>query len=201
MRPGAAITSPAFWRGHAKCAAIKVVGVVGAGTMGNGIAHVFARSGFQVVLCETEQRFLDRGLETIRKNVEREAAKGKVTAAEAEAALGLIRGTLQGQDLGVCDFVIEAAPERFALKQELFMELDALLKPEVILASNTSSISITRLAAQTRRAGPGDRDALLQSCPGNEAGRGDPGPGDHRRHLCPGQGLGRSAGQIAGRGQ
>ena len=129
------------------------MGVVGAGTMGNGIAHVFARSGFQVVLCEVEQRFLDRGLEAIRKNMEREAAKGKVTAAEAETALGLIRGTLQGQDLAVCDFVIEAAPERFALKQELFMELDAVLKPEVILASNTSSISITRLAAQTQRPG------------------------------------------------
>jgi 3-hydroxybutyryl-CoA dehydrogenase len=133
--------------------AIQVVGVVGAGTMGNGIAHVFAHSGFQVVLCEVQQRFLDRGLEAIRKNIEREAAKGKVTAVEAEKALGLIRGTLQGQDLAVCDFVIEAAPERFALKQELFMELDAVLKPEVILASNTSSISITRLAAQTQRPG------------------------------------------------
>jgi 3-hydroxybutyryl-CoA dehydrogenase len=132
---------------------IKVVGVVGAGTMGNGIAHVFARSGFQVLLCEVEQRFLDRGLETIRKNLEREAAKGKLTAGEAEAALGKIRGILQGSDLGVCDFVIEAAPERFALKQELFMELDSVLKPEVILASNTSSISITRLAAQTQRPG------------------------------------------------
>jgi 3-hydroxybutyryl-CoA dehydrogenase len=133
--------------------AIKVVGVVGAGTMGNGIAHVFARAGFQVLLCEVEQRFLDRGLQTIRKNLEREVAKGKLISAEAEAALGLIRGTLQGQDLGVCDFVIEAAPERFALKQELFMELDSVLKPEVIMASNTSSISITRLAAETQRPG------------------------------------------------
>ena len=132
---------------------IRVVGVVGAGTMGNGIAHVFARSGFQVFLCEVEQRFLDRGLDTIRKNMERETAKGKVTAAETEKALELIRGTLQGQDLAVCDFVIEAAPERFVLKQELFMELDAVLKPEAILASNTSSISITRLAAQTQRPG------------------------------------------------
>jgi len=121
--------------------------------MGNGIAHVFARGGFQVVLCEVEQRFLDRGLEAIRKNLEREAAKGKLTPAEAEAALGLIRGTLQAQDLMACDFVIEAAPERFALKQELFMELDSMLKPEVILASNTSSISITRLGAQTQRPG------------------------------------------------
>jgi 3-hydroxybutyryl-CoA dehydrogenase len=121
--------------------------------MGNGIAHVFARNGFPVVMCEVEQRFLDRGMEAIRRNMERETAKGKLTALEAEKALGLIRGTLQGQDLGVCDFVIEAAPERFALKQELFMELDAVLKPEAILASNTSSISITRLAAQTHRPG------------------------------------------------
>ena len=119
--------------------------------MGNGIAHVFARSGFQVVLCEVEQRFLDRGLETIRKNLERETAKGKLTQAEAEKAMGLIRGTLEGQDFSVCDFVIEAAPERFAIKQELFSELDSVLKPEAILASNTSSISITRLAAQTQR--------------------------------------------------
>jgi 3-hydroxybutyryl-CoA dehydrogenase len=130
---------------------IKVVGVVGAGTMGNGIAHVFARGGFQVILCEVEQRFLDRGLEAIRKNLEREVAKGKLSAADAEGALGLIRGTLQASDLGICDIVIEAAPERFALKQDLFMALDAILNPEVILASNTSSISITRLAAQTQR--------------------------------------------------
>jgi 3-hydroxybutyryl-CoA dehydrogenase len=130
---------------------IKVVGVVGAGTMGNGIAHLFARGGFQVILCEVEQRFLDRGLETIAKNLEREVAKSKLSAAEAEAALKLIRGTLHGSDLADCDFVIEAAPERFDLKQELFFTLDAVLKPGVILASNTSSISITRLAAQTRR--------------------------------------------------
>ena len=133
--------------------AIQQVGVVGAGTMGNGIAHVFARAGFQVMLCEVERRFLDRGLATIRKNLDREAAKGKLTATEAEAALASIRGTLNGHDLAECDFVIEAAPERFALKQELFMELDAVLKPEVILASNTSSISITKLAAETQRPG------------------------------------------------
>jgi 3-hydroxybutyryl-CoA dehydrogenase len=119
--------------------------------MGNGIAHVFARNGFQVLLCEVEQRFLDRGLESIRKNLEREVGKGKLTAVEAETALGAIKGTLQGSDLRVCDFVIEAAPERFALKQELFSELDSVLRPEVILASNTSSISITRLAGQTQR--------------------------------------------------
>jgi 3-hydroxybutyryl-CoA dehydrogenase len=127
--------------------------VVGAGTMGNGIAHVFARSGYEVVLCEVEQRFLDRGLEAIRRNLEREAAKGKATAAEVRGALEAIRGTLQAQDLMACDFVVEAAPERFPLKQEIFMQLDLLLKPQVILASNTSSISITKLAAQTQRPG------------------------------------------------
>jgi 3-hydroxybutyryl-CoA dehydrogenase len=130
---------------------IKVIGIVGAGTMGNGIAHVFARSGFPVVLCEVEQRYLDRGLETIRTNLAREVAKNKITAEESEAALRQIRGTVQCQDLMICDFVIEAAPERFPLKQEIFMQLDLLLKPSVILASNTSSISITKLAAQTQR--------------------------------------------------
>jgi 3-hydroxybutyryl-CoA dehydrogenase len=132
---------------------IKQVGVIGAGTMGNGIAHVFARNGFQVMLCEVEKRFLDRGLDAIRKNLDREAAKGKLTAEEAQAALALIRGTLNGHDLAECDFVIEAAPERFAIKQELFMELDAVLRPEVIMATNTSSISITKLAAETQRPG------------------------------------------------
>src|SRR5277367_4718560 len=111
MRRGAGITSPACSPGHgknhSKMSTIKVVGVMGAGTMGNGIAHVFARGGFQVVLCEVEQRFLDRGLEAIAKNLQREAAKGKLTPAEADATLGLIRGTLQGSDLAVCDFVIE----------------------------------------------------------------------------------------------
>ncbi len=131
--------------------AIKTVGVVGAGTMGNGIAHVFARGGFQVMLCEVEKRFLDRGLEVIRKNMDREVAKGKSTPEEANASFAAIRGTLQGQDLVECDFVIEAAPERFVLKQELFSELDSVLNPEVILASNTSSISITKLGAQTQR--------------------------------------------------
>ena len=133
--------------------AIKTVGVVGAGTMGNGIAHVFARGGFQVLLCEVEKRFLDRGLQAIRKNLDREVAKNKLTADAAQTAFAAIRGTLQGHDMAECDFVIEAAPEKFALKQELFMELDAVLKPDVILASNTSSISITRLAAQTQRPG------------------------------------------------
>ncbi len=130
---------------------IRTVGVLGAGTMGNGIAHVFARSGFDVRLCEVEQRFLDRGLETIKKNLDREAAKGKLTGDEAAAALARIHGTLERPSLAACDFVIEAATEKFEIKSQLFAELDAILPKHVILASNTSSISITKLAAQTKR--------------------------------------------------
>ena len=130
---------------------IRMVGVLGAGTMGNGIAHVFARSGFDVRLCEVEQRFLDRGVGTIRKNLDREAAKGKLTAEEAAASFERIHGTLDRSSLAECDFVIEAATEKFEIKSQLFVELDSILPKHVILASNTSSISITKLAAQTKR--------------------------------------------------
>lgn len=130
---------------------VKTVGVLGAGTMGNGIAHVFARSGYDVRLCEVDQRFLDRGLETIRKNLDREAAKGKITADDVTGALARIHGTLERASLASCDFVIEAATEKFEIKSRLFAELDSILPNDVILASNTSSISITKLAAQTKR--------------------------------------------------
>jgi 3-hydroxybutyryl-CoA dehydrogenase len=130
---------------------IKTVGVLGAGTMGNGIAHVFARSGLSVRLCEVEQRFLDRGLETIRKNLAREVAKTKLTQEEMDASFARIEGTLDRKTLAECDFVIEAATEKFEIKRQIFAELDGLLPEQVILASNTSSISITKLAAQTKR--------------------------------------------------
>ncbi|MGI8771834.1 MAG: 3-hydroxybutyryl-CoA dehydrogenase [Acidobacteriaceae bacterium] len=130
---------------------IRRVGVIGAGTMGNGIAHVFARSGVAVVLAEVEQRFLDRGLETIRKNLDRERTKGKLSAEDAAAALARIEGVLDRTRLAECDLVIEAATERFEVKRALFEELDGLLRPDVILASNTSSISITRLGGVTKR--------------------------------------------------
>ena len=130
---------------------IKRVGVIGAGTMGNGIAHVFARSGYPVHLCEVEQRFLNRGLETIKKNMAREVAKEKLTQTEMDAALARITGTLDRTALMDCDVVVEAATERFEVKREIFSELSATLPENVILASNTSSISITKLAAQTNR--------------------------------------------------
>jgi 3-hydroxybutyryl-CoA dehydrogenase len=132
---------------------IKTVGVVGAGTMGNGIAHVFAKAGYNVVLVEAQQAALDRGLQAIGKNLEREVAKNKITAQDREAALKRIESLLDRRALAKCDFVVEAAFERFEVKQELFADLDRILRPEVILASNTSSISITKLAAQTKRPG------------------------------------------------
>jgi 3-hydroxybutyryl-CoA dehydrogenase len=130
---------------------IRRVGVIGAGTMGNGIAHVFARSGYSVVLCEVEQRFLDRGMETIRKNLERESTKGKITADAMQAALGRITGVLDRERLADCDFVIEAATEKFETKKAIFVDLDRITRDDVILASNTSSISVTKLANVTRR--------------------------------------------------
>jgi len=130
---------------------IKRVGVVGAGTMGNGIAHVFARSGYAVSLCDVEQRFLDRALDTIRKNLGRETAKNKITAEQETAARERITPVLDRSHLADCDFLIEAATEKFEVKAEIFCDLDRIARPEVVLASNTSSISITKLGALTKR--------------------------------------------------
>ena len=130
---------------------IKRVAVLGAGTMGNGIAHVFAKSGYSVLLSDVQQQFLDRALATIGKNLEREVTKNKLTAADKDAALGRIKTVTDRAALKDCDFVVEAVSEKFEIKAELFRQLDSLLRPEVILASNTSSISITKLAALTQR--------------------------------------------------
>lgn len=132
--------------------AIQLVGVMGAGTMGNGIAHVFARCGLNVVLCDVEQRFLDRGLATIGKNLDREVAKNKITSADKASTLGRIATALDRAKLAECDLVIEAATEKLEIKAEIFRDLDRIMKPGVILASNTSSISITKIGALTGRA-------------------------------------------------
>src|ERR1700691_757096 len=132
--------------------AIQRVGVIGAGTMGNGISHVFARCGFTVVLADVEQRFLDRGLGTIAKNLDREIAKSKITDEDKASTLGRISAVVDRAKLADCDLVIEAATEKFEIKAEIFRDLDRKMKPEVILASNTSSISITKIAALTGRA-------------------------------------------------
>ena len=130
---------------------IKIVAVLGAGTMGNGIAHVFARAGYSVILRDVEPRFLERGLETIGKNLDREVKKEKITAADKPITLSRIQPTTEVSALAAADFAIEAVPEQLDLKVRLLKDVDAALRPGVILASNTSSISITQLAAQTSR--------------------------------------------------
>jgi len=132
---------------------IKTVAVLGAGAMGNGIAHAFARSGYHVILRDVEQRFLDRGLDTISKNVDREIKKEKLAAADKPAVLARIQPTTDASALAAADIAIEAVPEQLELKLRVLKEADAALKPGAILASNTSSISITQLAAQTSRPG------------------------------------------------
>ena len=130
---------------------ITTIGILGAGTMGNGIAHVFARSGYNVILRDIEKRFLDRGLDAISKNLDREVKKGKIAEPDKAAALARIDATTDMSRLVAADFAVEAVPEQLELKIRVLKEADAVLRPGVILASNTSSISITQLAAQTSR--------------------------------------------------
>lgn len=130
---------------------IKTVGVVGAGQMGNGIAHVFAVSGYEVVLNDIDHGALDKALSQIHKNLDRQVSREKITEDERRAALARISTTLKLSDLGQTDLVIEAATERETVKVAIFEDLLPHLKPETILTSNTSSISITRLASRTDR--------------------------------------------------
>jgi 3-hydroxybutyryl-CoA dehydrogenase len=130
---------------------IRSVGIVGAGQMGNGIAHVFALAGYDVLMTDIAQDALDKGLAIIDRNIERQVTRGKVTAADKAAALARIRTTLKLADLGQTDLVIEAATERETVKAAIFEDLVPHLQPHTILTSNTSSISITRLASRTDR--------------------------------------------------
>ncbi len=130
---------------------IKLVGVVGAGQMGNGIAHVFALAGYNVVMTDISEDSLSRALGTIEKNIERQVSRGKVMPADKRAAMERISTTLKLADLGQCDLIFEAATERETVKQAIFEDLLPHLKPTTILTSNTSSISITRLASRTDR--------------------------------------------------
>ncbi len=130
---------------------IKTVAVLGAGTMGNGIAHVFARAGYKAILRDVEQRFLDRAIETIGKNLDREIKKGKLAEAEKGSVLGRLQPVTEMSAIAVVDFVVEAVPEKMEIKRAVLTEADAIVRHEVIIASNTSSISMTTLAALTKR--------------------------------------------------
>ena len=130
---------------------IKTIGVVGAGQMGNGIAQVAAMSGLQVIMSDVNDEFVRRGLENITKILGRNVEKGRMNVEEKDAILGRIKTTVDNKDLSVADFIVEAATENEALKFELFRILDEICGAEVILATNTSSIPIGRIAAQTKR--------------------------------------------------
>jgi len=119
--------------------------------MGNGIAHVFARAGYEVILRDVEERFLERGMETIGKNLDREVKKGKLNEAEKPVVLARLKPVTDMEAIATADFVMEAVPEKIEIKRAVLTEADRLLRPEVILTSNTSSISMTALAAMTRR--------------------------------------------------
>jgi 3-hydroxybutyryl-CoA dehydrogenase len=131
--------------------AIETVGIVGAGQMGNGIAHVFALSGYHVLLNDVSQESLDKAVATIDRNLERQVGRGKISAEEKAEAMARISTSMVLADLGPTDLVIEAATEREVVKQQIFDGLLPHLKPTTILTTNTSSISITRLASRTDR--------------------------------------------------
>ena len=130
---------------------ILTIGVIGAGQMGNGIAHVSAQAGLTVVMQDISEAFAAKGVANIDKNLQRGVDKGKMTAEEKAAILGRIRTTTKLEDLADCDIVVEAATENWVIKKQIFETLDKVCKPGAILASNTSSISITKLAAVTKR--------------------------------------------------
>ena len=130
---------------------IRTIGVIGAGQMGNGIAHVMAQAGYDVKMSDISQQALDNAVATIRKNMARQVGRGKMAEADMEASLARISTTLDLPDLGASDLVIEAATERENIKQAIFEDLQPHLQPHTILTSNTSSISITRLASRTDR--------------------------------------------------
>jgi len=131
---------------------IKTVAVLGAGTMGNGIAHVFARAGYHVILRDIDQRYLERGLETVAKNLDREIKKGKLPEAERANVLGRISLVTDMSAIVGAEFAVEAVPEKIEIKRAVLTEADAILGKDAILASNTSSIAMTTLAAMTKRA-------------------------------------------------
>jgi len=130
---------------------VKTFGVIGAGQMGNGIAQVAAASGLAVIMNDVKQEFVDKGLKTIGGILARNVEKGKMTAAEKDALLGRIKSSVSLKDMAAADFVVEAATEKQDIKFQIFRDLDQICKPGAILATNTSSIPIGRIAAQTQR--------------------------------------------------
>ncbi|MDZ7631150.1 MAG: 3-hydroxyacyl-CoA dehydrogenase NAD-binding domain-containing protein [Gemmatimonadaceae bacterium] len=168
------------------------IAVIGAGQMGNGIAHVFAQSGFPVTIIDVSAAALEKGVATIAKNLDRQVKKGTIDAAVQAETLARIGTATELDAAATSTVIIEAATENVALKFDIFAKLDAIAPAGAILASNTSSISITQIAARTKRPAAGDRHAL------HESGAGDAARGGHPRHRH--QRRHRSAHRRAGEG-
>jgi 3-hydroxybutyryl-CoA dehydrogenase len=130
---------------------IKKVGVVGCGLMGSGIVEVCAKAGYEVVVSEINEEFLQKGMDRINKSLSRAVSKGKATQEEMDATLARVKGTTKMADFAPCDLVIEAAVENMDLKKQIFTELDGILRPEAIIGSNTSSLCVTEMASVTQR--------------------------------------------------
>lgn len=129
----------------------EIIGVIGAGTMGNGIAQTAASSGFDVVMCDVSQEFVERGVASIAKSLERFVKKETITEAQKADTLQRIKASTEMYDLRGCSLIVEAATENFEIKKQIFEKLDSITSPDSILGSNTSSISITKIAATTKR--------------------------------------------------
>ena len=172
-------------------ATMKKIGVVGAGQMGNGIAHVAALAGYSVLLYDLSAERIQAGLATIDGNLARQVASGRITEADRKAAMGRIKAAPSFDAFGDVDFAIESVAENETVKRKIFADLSPALKPEAILATNTSSISITRLAAAHRPAGALHRHALHESGAGDGAGGARARHRHRRRDLRGGAGFRR----------
>ena len=156
----------------------KTIGVIGAGTMGNGIAQTAAAAGYQVILQDVQDSFLQRGLDTIQRNLNRSVEKGKLSTEEASRTLGRIKGTVHMEELSTADIVIEAIIENMDSKKSLIKKLDEVCGPNTIIASNTSGLSITELWKLYRPSLSSHWHALFQSSTRDEAGRDCPRAGN-----------------------
>ncbi len=155
---------------------IKTIGVLGAGVMGNGIAQVASMAGYNVILRDIEDRFVEGGIKNIDKFLAKTVEKGKMSADDKNAIMGRIKGTTDMGAMKDADFVVEVVVEVMDIKKKVFAELDEITKPDVILSSNTSSMSLTEMATATKKTRQGCRHALLQPRPAHEA------RGSHSRH-------------------
>jgi len=167
---------------------IRTIGVVGAGSMGSGIAQIAAQAGYNVVMRDIEEKFVANAMKGIDRFLAKSVEKGKLAADAKDAAMGRIKGTTKMEDLKGVDYVIEVVFENMDLKKSIFRELDALVRKDVIIATNTSSLSITEIAGGYRQTGQGSGHALLQPSTVDEARGGREEPVHERRHAEGGYG-------------